>query len=270
MMRFAFSRLGPLLPGMFGKLAYELWFTTHRFKRPAAENEAARTANRSLIRVDGVDVTVWSWGEGKPVLFMHGWSGRGTQAVHFKDPLIASGYRVISYDGPAHGETPGKQTSMLELADVALALSQQLGPFHSTITHSFGGMVLAYAIRKGFSTRSAVCICPPAGMDTILGRFQQSMHLPDSVLKAMTERLHREYGDELDTRLSMLANVRTLSIPALILHDELDRDVPWEDGKAVADAWPGAAFVLTRDLGHRRILRDPATVATIAEFVRKQ
>jgi len=268
-MQFAFSRLGLIFPGYFGKRAYELWFTTHRFNRPVKENAAADKADRSTINIHGVDVAVWSWGHGPPILFIHGWSGRGTQAVHFIEPLINSGYRIISYDGPAHGETSGKQTSMLEMADVALALNQKYGPFHSTITHSFGGMVLAYASTLGFNTNSAVCICTPATIDSIIDNFQRTLMLPGNVLAIMTDRLYANYGDDFEKRASTLSNVRTLSIPALIIHDDKDTDIPWQDGKAVADAWPGAEFKLTHGLGHRRILRDPATVTTVTDFIRK-
>jgi pimeloyl-ACP methyl ester carboxylesterase len=204
-----------------------------------------------------------------PVLFIHGWSGRGTQAVHFIQPLIDSGYRVISYDGPAHGETAGRQTNMLEISDVILALSERYGPFHCTITHSFGGMILAYSIALGFNTARAVCICPPATIESILHNFQHALMLPDKVLNVMTDLLYANYGSDLERRLSTLKNVRTLSIPALVIHDDRDTDIPWKDGRAVADAWPGAEFLLTHGLGHRRILRDPAVVTAITEFIRK-
>ena len=266
-MQFAFSRLGPFFPGIFSRLAYKLWFTTHRFKRPEKENTAADSADRSIINVNGKDITVWSWGSGQPVLFIHGWSGRGTQAVHFLDPLIKSGCRVISFDAPAHGETHGKQTNMLEIANVVMALGERFGPLHGVITHSFGGMIMAYAATMGFTTGSAVCICPPASIDTILDNFQQALNIPDSVLEGMTRMLFTHYGNDLDKRVSTLKNVRTLSIPALIIHDDKDYDIPWEDGRAVADAWPGAEFKLTHGLGHRRILRDPATVAAVTEFI---
>ena len=39
------------------------------------------------------------------------------------------------------------------------------------------------------------------------------------------------------------------------------------DGAAVAASWLGAELVTTRGLGHRRILRDPAVVLRVAEFL---
>lgn len=267
-MQLAFTRLGPLFPRFFAQQAYNIWFTTRRFTRPVIEDKAAQEAERSTVTVNNRDIVVWSWGNGKPVLFIHGWSGRGTQAVHFLKPLINAGYRIISYDGPAHGETAGSKTSMLEIADVVLALGNKYGAFHSTITHSFGGMILGYASMHGFNTHSAVCICPPATIESILASFQSSLKIPDRVLTEMKNKLYLNYGNSLQQRISTLDNVRNLSIPALIIHDDKDTDIPWNDGKAVADAWQGSKFILTHGLGHRRILRDPSTVSIVTDFIK--
>jgi hypothetical protein len=35
----------------------------------------------------------------------------------------------------------------------------------------------------------------------------------------------------------------------------------------IAAAWPGARWLMTRGLGHRRILRDPATVQAVVDFI---
>ncbi len=267
--RFMFASLGPVFPGFFAKRAYNMWFTTHRYKTPAAEQKAMQSAQQSTINITGIDVAVWSWGEGKPVLFMHGWSGRGTQVASFIEPLTRTGYRVISYDAPAHGETDGKQTSIFQVYDVVMALHEMYGPFHATITHSFGGMLLAYAMSSGLSTDRAVVICPPADIESLLGNFQRMLALPDNVILLMKQRLYTMYGLGLKTRLTTINNVRDLDCPSLVIHDEDDTDLPWQDGKRITDAWPGAEFVLTRGLGHRRILRDAATINRAVEFIIK-
>ena len=38
-------------------------------------------------------------------------------------------------------------------------------------------------------------------------------------------------------------------------------------GRAIAEAWPGARLHTTTGLGHRRILRDAATVAMVSDFL---
>ena len=262
-----FSKLGPLFPDFFAMRAYNMWFTTHRFKTPTIEQTYKAKAQRTTIDITGINVAVYSWGEGKPVFFIHGWSGRGTQVAPYIDDLMSNGYRVISYDAPAHGETAGKQTSILQVYDVIHALNEQYGPFHATITHSFGGMILAYAMSYGFTTSKVICICPPADIDSILDNFQRTLAIPNLVIERMKQRLFTMYGLGLKQRVSTVENVRTINCPALIIHDENDEDINWQDGKAVADAWPGAEFVLTQDLGHRRILRDQQIVNKVIDFI---
>ena len=56
-------------------------------------------------------------------------------------------------------------------------------------------------------------------------------------------------------------------MPALVVHDRGDREVPFEHGETLARSWPGARLMVTEGLGHRRILRDPEVVRAVVEAV---
>ena len=77
----------------------------------------------------------------------------------------------------------------------------------------------------------------------------------------------RDYGTDVWERASPECNVRELALPALVIHDQHDSDVPWQQGEAVASAWPGARFMQTQGLGHQRILRDHEVVQTSVKFL---
>jgi len=53
----------------------------------------------------------------------------------------------------------------------------------------------------------------------------------------------------------------------LVVHDDADSEVPIACGEAIARAWPGATLIRTHGLGHRRILRDAATLEATTRFV---
>jgi pimeloyl-ACP methyl ester carboxylesterase len=267
MMQLAFTLLGPLLPKLMGNWAYRIWFTTVRFKTPAHEMGANDSAKRSVLEVNGIPVSVLSWGDAPYVLFIHGWTGRGTQTAPFLDGLTSAGYGVISFDGPAHGESPGKQTNILELTDVVVALTKKFGPFHAAITHSFGGMISAYAMRQGVNFEKVVSICPPADMDTIVESFRRSLSIPNGPIRVMMDKLEKEYGEDLWDKISTVNNVKKLDNKALIIHDENDDDVPWQAGQAIANAWKDSKFIRTQGLGHRRILRDAEVVKATVNFI---
>ena len=65
----------------------------------------------------------------------------------------------------------------------------------------------------------------------------------------------------------MVNTVKGLNIPALVIHDDQDIDVPWQEGQLVAEAWGNAHFVKTTGLGHRRILRDTSVIESTINFI---
>jgi pimeloyl-ACP methyl ester carboxylesterase len=82
----------------------------------------------------------------------------------------------------------------------------------------------------------------------------------------LRHRLERYVGlgfEELDGR-HIAPHMR---VPLLVVHDESDREVPFEAGATLASAWPGARLIKTQGLGHQRILRDPNVVDAVVRFV---
>lgn len=266
-LRLLFATLGRLSPRLMGRWAYSLWFRTRRFPESAAGKRIAGKAQRTTLMVGDIPVAVYSWGAGPVVLFIHGWSGRGSQVVAFAEPLIAAGYRVMSVDAPGHGETPGDRTNILECAAVVQAFNRHYGPVYAAITHSFGGMVLAYAMNHGMTVERVVCISAPAHVDYLLDSFAHTLSIPDAVVEDMHRRMEARFPHGYWENISTVVNVRELNVPALIIHDEVDHSVPWEQGKIIANAWPGAQFLKTSGLGHGRILRDKTVVKATVDFI---
>lgn len=266
-MRFLFGTAGALAPRLFGRWACHLWFSTRRFPESAAGRAASAGATRETLDVDGIPVAVYRWGSGPAVLFMHGWSGRASQVAAFVAPLVAAGFEVIAPDAPGHGATPGTRTNVLECAGMLLAMQARYGAFHGAITHSFGGMVLAYALNHGLALRRAVCVSAPADVDFLVESFAATLTMHPAVVRDLWRRLEARFDDGFRERISTERNARRLSTPALIVHDERDTSVPWQQGERIAAAWPGARFLKTSGLGHGRILRDPETVRAVTDFL---
>ena len=266
-MRFLFATLGPLFPGLMGRWAHRLWFRTRRFPESAAGKQIVRSAQRDTLLVDNIPIAIYIWGTGPVVLFVHGWSGRGSQVSAFVGPLTTAGFQVIAVDAPGHGETPGDSTNVLECAAVLQAVSTHYGSVHAALTHSFGGMVLAYAMNHGMSVKRVVSISAPAHVEYLIEGFAQTLAIPATVIAEMQKRIDQQFPDSLWERLSTVHNVQHLDAPALIIHDEDDVSVPWQQGRMIVDAWPGARFMKTGGLGHGRILRDRQVVKAAVEFI---
>jgi len=266
-MRFLFARLGRIAPALMGRLAFRLWFRTRRFPESAAGRRVASRASRETLQVGNLPVAIYRWGTGPVVLFVHGWSGRGSQAAAFVEPLLRGGFQVLAVDAPGHGETPGDSTNILECAAVLQAVGQAYGPLHGAITHSFGGMVLAYAMNQGMHVGCVVSLSAPATVEFLVDGFAQTLAMPAAVVANLQQRLDQRFGGVYRERVATVNNVRNLAVPALVIHDADDASVPWQQGEMIAAAWPGARFMKTQGLGHGRILRAPETVEAAVAFI---
>jgi pimeloyl-ACP methyl ester carboxylesterase len=266
-MRFLFAHFGRIAPTLMGRWAYRLWFRTRRFPESAAGRHIAGQAIRETLQVDDLPVAIYRWGAGPVVLFVHGWSGRGNQVAAFVAPLLRAGFQVLAVDAPGHGETPGDRTSILECAAVLRAVEKAYGPLHGAITHSFGGMVLAYAMNHGTRVGRVVSLSAPATVEFLLDGFAQTLDMPPAVIANLRQRLEQRFEGGYQERTSMLNNVRGLSVPALVIHDADDVSVPWQQGEMIAAAWPGARFMKTQGLGHGRILRNRDVVEAAVTFI---
>jgi len=268
----AFAIGGRLSPKIASRFAYRLWRTSPRFKTPASERVALESAIVEFHQIKNHRIATYMWGRSKPVakptvLLVHGWSGRGTQLGSFVEPLLDAGYRVLSFDAPAHGQSSGKQTIIYEIADVILALQKIYGEFDSVITHSFGGPCTAMAIKNGLKIKRFVAICPPATIMGLVTKFASAMHINDKTSAHLISLIEKNFGSHIWQELSMVAMVENLDTPGFVIHDTHDVDIPWEEGQAVAHAWNNAPFKITHDLGHRRILRDDDVITSAINFI---
>lgn len=268
LMRLAFQIGGRLAPKITGRWANYLWLRPQRYVPPAREHVLLAKAACMPLTHAGKHIAVYSWGSGPIVLLVHGWSGRGAQMGAFVDPLVTAGYRVIAFDAPAHGRSTGEDSNLPEIGEVILELARQHGPLQAVIAHSFGVLATLYAIGEGLNVARVVGISPPSSIEGLVDKFADGLAIPAAAMEVMRTLFEARFGLDLWTRLSPLRLAQTTRIGALIIHDDTDREVSWQEGEALAKAWPGARLLRTSGLGHRRILRDPQVVSATLLFIK--
>ena len=95
LLKLAMRGLSTVSPRLAGHWVYHLWFTTHRFAEPGRESRWREQAQQFNLPHKYGPLAMYSWGEGPPVLLVHGWNGRGTQmgglAVSLADRFIYDG-----------------------------------------------------------------------------------------------------------------------------------------------------------------------------------
>jgi pimeloyl-ACP methyl ester carboxylesterase len=153
------------------------------------------------------------------------------------------------------------------VAGAILAVANAHPPLHGVIAHSFGTVATLHAITQGLAPQRMAALCAPSSIEFLMDSFAEKLELPASVMAVHRRLMEARFGTDLWKRFSPEAAARGLQIPALLIHDQDDHDVPLQEGKTLSKAWLGATWVQTRGHGHRRILRDPDVVARVVAFM---
>ncbi len=253
-------------PALAARLAGRIFLTPQRRPRPARERQIISMAQVSTLRVGSEQVRVWEWGRGPTVLLVHGWEGRGAQLGALVSPLVRRGLRVVAFDGPAHGDSTGRRTNVLEFGRAIRVLAERYQPLAGVVAHSFGAAATALALRDGLTVEQVVFVAPWSALSRAGEAFRVKIGLSPRTIERMRANLERR----LSTRWSDL-DAATLapaaSVRLLVVHDLHDTEIPASEGRALANLWPGAEFASSEGLGHFRILRDLGVARLITDFL---
>lgn len=206
---------------------------------------------------------VYSAGTGPVVLLIHGWEGSANSLSAIATQLLDKGLRVVLFDLPAHGFSPGRKTNLIEISRVIQQLAADEGHFRALVGHSFGAACAGHAIKEGVSTDRFVSISAPAKIDFIVNFFCSmvgaSSKTKNSLIRQIETIFQRPYKEESLTELAPAFDQK-----GLIIHDRKDRMVPYILAEEFSAAWSGARLLTTKGLGHTRILRNEDVIAAIA------
>jgi pimeloyl-ACP methyl ester carboxylesterase len=263
-----FGVVSRLLPDVAQRQAERLFTTPPRY---AGRGTQPAPARRETVVCGRHSLAVWQAGPAAApaVLLVHGWGGRGAQMGSFVDPLLASGYRVVWFDEPAHGDSGRGHVGLPDFVRALHALAATHGPFEAAIGHSLGAASLGVAMRQGLSLRRVVFVSSPASVSEHTHKFASMLGITPRIREAMRARIERRFGMRF-ADIDRIDELTQLSLPALFVHDGGDAEVPFENSQRLLARMPDARLIKTHGLGHRRLLRDPGVVAAVVNFVRGQ
>ncbi len=252
------------------KKVYRAFFSPAQYEVKSAERAVLERGNNSRIPFEGGELAVTTWGDGPAILLMHGWGGSRAQMTGFVEPLLAAGYRVVAFDQPAHGESDGKTTNLLEIAPSMDLIAEREGSLHAIIAHSFGTLIASYAlVRRNFPPPARLVYFGSFNrlMDS-LPRFQVLAHLPDAVMEGLRLMIYEHFGRDVVESIANELLTPQIDIPALMFHDTTDKVTPVEDSRAIAQAWKSAQLIETQGLNHRGALQSDAIHRQVVKFLK--
>jgi pimeloyl-ACP methyl ester carboxylesterase len=255
--------LARVWPPAADRILVRRFLTPRRRRTPGA---GPRQGAPRFVKDGRVRIATWSRGRGPTVLLCHGWEGSAAAWEPMARALVAAGYRVVTFDMPAHGRSSGQRTSVAGMARAARVVAASVGPLHAVIGHSAGGTAAALALRDGLRADRAVLLAPTRRPADYLHTIVRAIGLPDDRATAAIACVYKEIGAA-PARLDAVAAVAGLTPPGLVLHDRDDAYVPWTDGREIATAWPGCRFIETHGLGHGRLIEDEGVAYEVVRFL---
>lgn len=253
-------------PNLMVSLVRLLFEKPKRYKAPERERELLARAKAFQIPTRHGLVQAWEWGEGPAVHLVHGWEGRGAQLGAIVDPLVERGFRVVTWDAPAHGQSPGFRASAMSFGHVVRDVAKELGMPFAVYAHSMGAIAVSVAIQEGYAPERFVYISPGTAPDKPLRMVEQVLGVSSEVMQRFQTRMEELFGMDWE-RIRDGALPEGFAPPLLMIHDRGDREVSFRTAERLQRNWPGSKLEFTNGLGHNRILRDEDVLARAVAFI---
>lgn len=276
-----------IAPALAGRVAFRSFCTPLRPKSRAGRGPATKPASARLAGADRVSVPypcgsvsahVFEPGAaeaGVPrasVILLHGWTGEAAFMSAFVQPLLRAGFRVVTFDLPAHGESTGIELNLpIGVASLA-AVARAFAPIHAIVAHSFGGSIALAALagtvpaQPRVSAARLAMIAPPSSMAQVARGFGAAFGLGGRGQAAMEARIHNVAGVPV-TAFEGRDQLALFGRPSLVVHCRDDKEVAFSHAQALAQAGPFVRVEAMQGLGHRRILQSRQVAAIVADFV---
>jgi pimeloyl-ACP methyl ester carboxylesterase len=235
-----------------------------------------------------VEMSVSTYGEGRPVLLLHG--GAGPQSMTGFAEQLADAHHVNALvpTHPGFGGTdrPSALTGIRPLAELYNALIDELALREVTIVgNSIGGWLTAEIALLKSPRISDIVLIDAVGIEvpghpvadffsmTMNEVFSRSFHNPEpfrvdpaamppdaQAVAAGNRAALAAYAGESMSDPTLAARLSSLTVPTLVLWGASDQIVDADYGRAYAQAIPTARFELLTETGHSPQLETPAQV----------
>jgi alpha-beta hydrolase superfamily lysophospholipase len=268
-LRTLFRVLSWLSPALAARLA------AYAFTLPLARSLSARddaflaTARSYRLQTSAGAVQVYEWqGRDPAVLVLHGWISHAARMQPVIDALRARGMRVVAFDAPAHGRSDGRRADLHAFLGALEAVSRDCAPIGAVLAHSFGAITAAtWLAGSGVAPlQAAVLVGLPRDVGYLFDSFTITLGLSAPVVQRLRALFRARYGrDPEDYSAQALAG--RIRVPVLLVHGAEDELVPVVHSETMAQLLVGSRLHVVPNLNHSAPLRDPPTVALMADFI---
>ncbi|MEH6538200.1 MAG: alpha/beta hydrolase [Psychroserpens sp.] len=234
-----------------GKMAINLFSKPRKIKLKELEKDFLMTAFIEDIQYEHLNIMTYRWlGKKDTILLAHGWESNSFRWKTLIEELKVHDYNIISLDAPAHGRSSGKLFNAVIYSECINVVAKKFKA-KIIIGHSVGGMATALFQHKYQlpSVDKLVLLGAPSNFVGVFDRYVDMMSYNKRVSKVMDDLVLERFNEKPDyfnaARLS-----ETIDAKGLIIHDELDKVIPYTDAKDYESFYKNSKLVTTKGFGH--------------------
>lgn len=238
------------------------------------------------VSSDGALIWYAAFGEGFPVILLHGGMGHAGNWGEQVPALVDAGYRPVVIDSRGHGHSTrdGRPYSYAMMAEDTIAVMNTLQIERAAFVGWSDGAVIALLLADKYPDRAAgvlyfACNVDPSGvkpfeMTPVIGRCL-SRHVKDYQRLSATpgdfDAFSEAVGEMQRTQPNLSAeDLARITVPVTVLHSEHDEFITREHAEYLARTIPSAEFAFMEGVSHFAPVQRPEVFnAEILAFLKK-
>ncbi|MBT8258167.1 MAG: alpha/beta hydrolase [Bacteroidia bacterium] len=253
-------------PTKAAQIAIDIFATPRKGKPTEGQKQFLDSAEKNQITFDDLSLMTYHWrGEKETILLAHGWESNAARWKALIQILKKLKYNIVAIDAPAHGMSDGQSFNAILYASCLEVAVSTYSP-DIIIGHSVGGMASVFLVHEHGqqSLKKLVLLGAPAHFQGVLERYIDLMGFNNRTFRAIEKFILTKYGHE-PRYFSAADFTESFNIKGLVLHDEQDRIIPYEDALLYEKSYKSSQLISTQGLGHS--LRDKNVYSSIIDFI---
>lgn len=215
-------------------------------------------------------MSCYSWGTGeKIVLLVHGWDAKALDYYKMIPVLLENGYKVVAFDGPAHGQSEGELSNLIHFKEAIGKLVHIIGKPYAIIGHSMGGGASAYYLmEEEVQVERLVLLAIPVISKRFFDMAFDFMKVPQRLRKVIFTSMEETFGKPIEY-YNLAERPEPIKADKIFLvYEEQDEEIPVEETKLFLNKHPEIKSMSTNGVGHNRVMKDKAVIDAVVDFLK--
>ena len=230
------------------------------------QSDFLHTAFQEELTFEKYPVMAYRWlGKGQTILLVHGWESNAARWKPLILQLKSKGYNVIALDAPAHGNSGSRTFNALLYSEFINVVANRFNP-DIIIGHSVGGTASVFFQHKYQfkSIQKIILLGAPSEFTGVIKRYTDMLGYNQRITSKMETTIIERFGNH-PKSFSTAKYLETIQSEGLIIHDEDDTIIPYDDAILIKNSFKNSKLITTKGLGHS--LNHESVTTHIHEFL---